>query len=408
MSESLEVPPREAPPVASPPPLIRRAAPVGDADRIHTLDVIRGMAVFGILLVNIEDFALITDARYLPRLSGGEGFWNNLAWQATYVLADTKFITIFTLLFGAGIALGDQRRRATRERRALAYHRRMAFLALLGLAHGVFLWDGDILYYYAVCALFLYFAPRIPTPLLFAIGLLLVASYSFLSSAFMLSFRGMYSYAEISLHQAPWLEQVWWRLGDLYFHAIFAPRFYALDLFGTMMIGMALLQWGFLSGRARLRVYLILAIWSFLVGLALTYGGTGFLPGFTSFGHAQLFFWGSSLMSLGYISGAIAVGVLAHRMLPVRALASVGRMALTNYLMHSVICTTLFYGYGFGLYEKLDRIALLGVVGAICAAQLVLSPLWLRWFRFGPCEWGWRCVTYWQLQPLRRRPESAE
>ena len=395
------------PPAPEPPPLPLRAKPVAEDERIQTLDLIRGMAVFGILFVNIQDFALVTDARYEPSISGGEGPANHLIWLATYLLADTKFIAIFTLLFGAGIALGDRRRRARRERRAAAYYRRMFSLLLLGLAHGILLWDGDILYYYAAGALLLYFAPRFPAPVLFAVGAVFAIAYSHMNSKSMLRFRGTFSYMEVEVHQAPWLDQVAWRLEDMGFNAISTPLWYAPNLLGMMLIGMALLRWGFLQGRSPTWVYLVLAVSAFPAGIALIYGGTGFSPGFDTYLDTQLFFWGSTLLSLAYISAAIALSMLLPRFLPVRAVAAAGRMALTNYLTHSVICTTLFYGYGFGLYGKMDRTGLLGVVLAICLAQLILSPLWLRAFRYGPCEWVWRCVTYWRLQPLKRVHEAG-
>ena len=84
-----------------------------------------------------------------------------------------------------------------------------------------------------------------------------------------------------------------------------------------------------------------------------------------------------------------------------RRLAAVGRMALTNYLTHSIVCTTLFYGYGFALYGTMNRTALFGVVIVIWSVQLILSPIWLAHFRFGPAEWVWRSLTYWRFQPMR-------
>ena len=392
------------PPIMEPdaPPPPARAKPVDETERIQTLDVLRGVALFGILFVNIQDFAMVPAARYDPSIGGGEGLANRLVWLGTFVLADTKFLAIFTLLFGAGIALADRRRRLKNERRAAAYYRRMVFLLLLGLAHGVFIWQGDILYYYAFWGLALYFAPRIPTAILLGLGGVSFGVYSVLIGLSALRYRGMYSWAEVDVYQGGWRDQIAWRLEDFAFDAGLIPFLYAFHLLGLMSLGMALLKSGFLEGRFPARTYVALFLTAFPGGLLLVYVGTRFQPGFESFAHTEAFFWGSAYLSLAYIGASVSVSKLAPGAWPVRAVAAVGRMALTNYLMHSIVCTTIFYGYGFGLYDRADRVTQLAIVLGICLAQLILSPLWLRMFRYGPFEWLWRSVTYWRWQPFRQ------
>lgn len=389
-------------PLSLPPPLPAPAKPISETERIQTLDVLRGVALFGILFVNIQDFAMVPDARYDPAISGGGGLVNELVWLGTFVFADTKFLAIFTVLFGAGIALADRRRRAKGERRALAYHRRLIFLLLLGLAHSVLVWRGDILYYYAFWALALYFAPRIPTPILFGAGGLFFGLYSVQIGKSLMLFRGIYSWISVEVYRGSWREQVAWRLEHFVFDTALVPFQYAFHLLGLMMIGMALLKCGFLEGRYPTRTYVALFLTVFPGGLLLVYMGTKFQPGFESFAHTEAFFWGSAYLSLAYMGAAVSASKLAPKSWPTRAVAAVGRMALTNYLMHSVICTTIFYGYGFGFYENLDRTGQLGTVVAICLAQLIISPLWLKAYRYGPFEWLWRSVTYWRWQPIRR------
>ncbi len=389
-------------PAPLPPPLATRARPVGETERIQTLDVLRGVALFGILFVNIQDFAMVPAARYDPSISGGEGLANELVWLGTFVFADTKFLAIFTLLFGAGIALADRRRRLKRERRAWAYYRRMVFLLILGLAHGVFLWRGDILYYYAFWGLALYFVPRIPTAVLLALGSVSFGVYSVLLGKSILLYRGMYSWMEVEVYQGSWRDQVAWRLEEFAFDAGLVPFLYAFHLLGLMLLGVALLKSGFLEGRFPARTYVALFFTAFPGGLLLVYMGTKFQPGFESFADTEAFFWGSAYLSLAYIAASLSVSKLAPGAWPVRAVAAVGRMALTNYLMHSIVCTTIFYGYGFGLYERTQRVTQLAIVLSICLVQLILSPLWLKAFRYGPFEWLWRSVTYWRWQPLRQ------
>ena len=361
-------------PLSQPPPLPARARPVSETERIQALDVLRGIALFGILFVNIQDFAMVPDARYDPAISGGRDIANELVWLGTFVLADTKFLAIFTILFGAGIALADRRRRTKGERRALAYHRRMIFLLLLGLAHGVFIWRGDILYYYAFWGLALYFAPRIPTPILFGVGGLFFGVYSVMNGLQFMDFRGTYSRISVEVYRGSWLDQVAWRLESFTFYAAEVPFVYASHVLGLMMIGMALLKCGFLEGRYPTRTYLALFLMALPAGLLLVYVGTKFHSGFESFWHTEAFFWGSACLSLAYMCAAVSASKLAPNSWPTRAVAAVGRMALTNYLMQSLICATIFYGYGFGLYEDLDRTGQLGLVVAICLAQLIISP----------------------------------
>ncbi len=406
-----EPPPGIVPPLPTPlpPPLPKsRPKPVSETDRFQSLDVVRGLALFGILFVNIQDFAMVPGARYHPMVSGGRGLANELIWLGTFHLADTKFIAIFTLLFGAGIALANRRRRERRERRALAYYRRMLFLLILGFLHGLLLWRGDILYFYAFWGLALYFAPRLPTPILFTVGILFVGVYSLKSGYSMLDMRPMYSWTHLHILSGDWIGQFKWRLESLPIYTGVLPRVYAFDILGLMLIGMGMLKCGFLEGRFRTRIYVALFLMAAPGGLLLIYMGTGLQPGFESFMHTEAFFWGSAYLSLAYIAGGISLSKLASTAMPVRAIASVGRMALTNYLMHSVICTTIFYGYGLGYYEELDRRAQLGIVLGIGLMQLGLSSLWLRAFLYGPMEWLWRSATYWRWQALRRpRPQTV-
>lgn len=392
---------------AEPPPLRVRAKPVNDSERFQSLDLVRGIAVFGVLLVNMGDFALVPGARYDPTISGGEGLWNWLVWLGIYLLADTKFIAIFTLLFGAGIALANQRRKLKRERRALAYHRRMLFLLLLGLAHGVFIWQGDILYYYAFWGLLLYFVPRIPTLIIFGVASILIVVNGIRSGASMLNMRPGFSWFHLDIYRGTWGEQVAWRFGDLPYSALELPIWYGLHLIGFLLLGMALLKSGFLSGERSTTRYAIIALVTIPLGVVLVGFGTQLETRFVSFLHTQAFYWGSVSLTFGYVAAAIAVSKIASNWLPVRALAAVGRMALTNYLSHSLICTTIFYGYGFGLYEHLDRVRMFAIIVAICSVQLVVSPLWLSFFRYGPFEWIWRSVTYWRWQPIRKAPSAV-
>jgi uncharacterized protein len=182
---------------------------------------------------------------------------------------------------------------------------------------------------------------------------------------------------------------------------------------GRMLVGMGLMKLGVFAAERSRRFYVWLAVLGYGVGLPLV--------GYDTYALLRSHFHYPDELRSGYLfnyvgSVPVALGHVAVVMLVCQAgalrrltarLAAVGRMALTNYLMQSVLCTTLFYGYGLGLYGKLDRTGLAGVVLAVWAAQLAWSPVWLRYFRFGPAEWLWRSLTYWRLQPVRRAAEPA-
>jgi uncharacterized protein len=117
--------------------------------------------------------------------------------------------------------------------------------------------------------------------------------------------------------------------------------------------------------------------------------------------------FGSIIVALGHVGAVMLIVQSGAMEWLMRRLAAVGRMALTNYLTHSLVCTTLFYGYGFGLYGTINRTGLAAIVLAIWTFQLIVSPIWLRYFRFGPAEWLWRSLTYWRIQPMRVRAVEA-
>ena len=182
---------------------------------------------------------------------------------------------------------------------------------------------------------------------------------------------------------------------------------------GRMLIGMGLMKLDVFSGRRSRRFYLWLALLGYGIGLPLVaYDAYKLIR--TNFGfrfqlHGGIFlnFFGSVLVALGHV-GALMLIFKAGRLTWLTSrLAAVGRMALTNYLTHSIVCTTLFYGYGFGAFGHVNRTGLAGIVLVIWIVQLLVSPIWLERFRFGPAEWLWRSLTYWKLQPMVRRAEPS-
>jgi uncharacterized protein len=303
----------------------------------------------------------------------------------------------------------------------------MGWLLLFGLLHAYLLWCGDILVMYAVCGLLVYlFRKRRPRTLL------IVAVLSLSVLPFFLVRGGRWaSHApaaqlqelsdnwkppapevarQVAAYRGSWLTQMTYRVPQAL--QMEAPG-YLFRLFGLMLTGMALFKLGFFSGRLSPTLYLALIGMALLVGIPITLYGVqldfahDWDDDFSVF-YGRLYNYGASLLiSFGWIGLVMLASRSAALTGVPQRLAAVGRMAFTNYIMQSVICTTIFYGHGFGLFGKVPRTGQFGIVVAVWIFQLLISPIWLRYFQFGPLEWLWRCLTYWQLEPIRRNAQLA-
>jgi len=402
------------------------AGPVALAERIASLDVLRGFALLGILVVNIQVFAMIDIALFNPTAYGDFSGANLLVWLLTHVLFDQKFMTIFSMLFGAGIVLMAQRAEAAGSRPAGRHYRRMLWLALVGVLHAHLLWFGDILYSYGICGLWAYLFRKVRPSRLLVVGLLLIALASSLNILFGWSMQfwpeeqiqtfatdwapdAAAVDAELTTYRSGWLGQMEHRHPTALEMETLVFLVWALwRAGGLMLVGMALFKLGFFSAERSTAAYARTAAVAFPIGLALVIYGVlrhfdaGWSVEYSFFLGTQFNYWGSLGVSLGLVS-LVMLWCRASIMASLkRSLSAVGQMALTNYLMHTIICTTIFYGHGLGLFGRVERVGQLGIVVAIWILQLVISPIWLRRFRFGPFEWVWRSLTYLKLQPMRR------
>ncbi len=407
------------------------AAPVPQTERIESIDVLRGVALLGILVMNIQAFAMPQAAYFNPTAYGDLTGANRYVWIAGRMLADQKFMTIFSLLFGAGIVLMTGRAEARGDARRVHY-RRMRWLLVIGLLHGHLLWWGDILFHYAVCGMLVYPLRRLSPRRLFALGVVLLVAFSAFWGVFGLTFpywpeeaRAEFVAdawkppqerldAEIATYRGGWLQQMPDRsvtaLGSetlvLIFWAVWRAG-------GLMLIGMALFKRDVFNARRSTRFYVSLIAMAAAVGIPLqAYGiALDFASGWSVrslFAGLQLVYWTSIAVSLGYV-GAIMLACRTRALRRyTRPFAAVGQTALTNYLLQTVICTTIFYGHGLGWFGSVDRVGQVGVVAGVWAVQLIASPLWLRRYRFGPVEWAWRSLTYRARQPMRRETAPGQ
>ena len=391
--------------------------------RIASLDVLRGFAVLGILVMNIQAFSM-PEAAYLNPTMWGDLTGINLAvWHFSHLLADTKFITIFSMLFGAGVCLFADRVEARGGRTAALHYRRMFWLFGFGLAHAYLLWIGDILVSYALCGCLVFLLRNSQARTLACAG---VAVFSV--STLLYLFIGIvtlkevlppeiiaelrtswwapseaWRLAEVEAYRGGWIEQQPLRVeGSLGKHLYSFPLLLLWRCAGMMLVGMALYKWGVLSAARGSRFYRRLAVVGIAGGAVAVIAGTwiDFATGWSwpnsVFFWSQLNYWGGVAMALGYV-GAVMLA-LRRGWLPglQTRLAAVGRMAFTNYIAQTLVCTTIFYGHGIGLFGSAPRWQQALIVGAVCAAQLWWSPIWLRRFRTGPLEWLWRTLTYGQ------------
>ena len=396
--------------------------------RIEQLDILRGFALLGILLMNIQSFAMPSAAYLNPTAWGsleGGHFW---VWSITHVLADAKFMGLFSILFGAGVCLFADRAQQKTGKSAMLHYRRNFWLLLFGLIHAHFIWYGDILYSYALCAFWVYWfrnkSPRF----------LLIASMVFVSIASIYSLfvhfslnagyipadgvAGISSYwspsqerlsSQIQAYTGSIAEQFQQRTREAFF--LETQVFFSTFLWragGMMLLGMSLYKSGILTGQKSQAYYLKLMIPCLLLGVWLSVYGVQFNVAHdfamkeSMFLGSQFNYWGSILTTVGYIG---LMNLLINRGVwqgLQQRLASVGQMAFSNYIFHSLVCTFIFYGFGLGLFSEVDRVSQLLIVIFIWLIQLWYSPVWLKKYRFGPLEWVWRSLTYWQKQPIRR------
>lgn len=396
--------------------------------RIASLDVLRGVALLGILPVNIVSFGGVMAAMFDPALIRNLSPAENLVDAAVDLLFTYKFITIFSALFGAGIVLMAEHAAAagkTLGQTAGVYYRRLAVLFGFGFIHAYGVWYGDILLVYALTGAAAFWLHRLAPRWLLLIGFGLIAFGWFIVSGlgwigvlaiqFKPSLAEEMSYIttpdfiawEYEAYTGGYLDQLPARaLVAGYVHTVI----FALQLFwrtaGVMALGMAFYKMRVLTAERSTGFYLGMIGLGVLVGLPIA--AVEVATARSDLGvytikaiQGTLAEW-SSLLIAGAWIGMVMLLCRSGMRLWLHPFAAVGRAALSNYLLQSLICTTLFYGHGFGLFGQLSRVQQLGVVLAIWVLQLVISPLWLALFRFGPAEWLWRSLTYWKPQPMRR------
>ena len=383
---------------ASPP--TTNSGPIQEPARITSLDLIRGVAVLGILLMNAVSFNFGSGPYYNLSAGGSESWLDWTVGVFGEVFIDQKFMGLFSLLFGAGMILFIDRASARGRRAVLLNLWRNALLLLIGVLHFLF-WDGDVLMAYAVSSVFLIALRKLPSWALISLGIAVFASSvattlltQHLADTTTASLSGLWTPGEIADQEIIWIP--------------FLSGFLMREL-GLILVGAGLYRTGFMSGGFPASTYRLTAMVGLAVGLPLAAAGV-IVTAANDYSREIAFVGqipntlGTIPASMGYMSLIILWNNHADSWLKQR-LRAVGRMALTNYLTQTVlgvvVLTTLLADANF-----INRSAVLMFVLAVWALQVWWSQAWLSRFQFGPAEWLWRVATYRSLQPLRRTGDS--
>ena len=405
--------------------------PVRASERAASIDVLRGFALLGILGMNIIVFAwpfIVTmDPSFMGPYEGGAKW----GFRAMNLLILGKMVFIFSVLFGAGVVFYSRKFESGRlAEGAGLWYRRMALLLMLGVAHAWLLWYGDILVWYAVVGLAaLWWLRKLPVWAMITIFAVVLLYFVPVAGAFAMFGQPAFNpdqewywnptafenelavYAgEHGTYLAPTFHRM---ITTTLFYLLFLPFMYGPYLLGAMLLGQALTRLGVLTGRRPLGLYVAMAAIGIPVGLLLAWQGLAGIEATALAGDEPVWWRGAlaalsqPIQSLGYVGLVLALWKSGAMGPVATALAAVGRMALTNYLLQTIICTTLFYPHGFGLFGTVPYPHLWGIVAGVWCVNIALSLVWLRYFRFGPAEWLWRCLTYLKLEPIRRRSDPA-
>jgi uncharacterized protein len=426
--------------------------PVAGNDRIITLDITRGIALLGILLMNIIGFGLGPWAYGNPAIAGGDTGLNLKVFEIASVFFEGTMRGLFSLLFGVSVVLLTDRliKKEAGIRVADIYFTRTIWLIIFGVIHAyLLLWWGEVLYAYGVMGLLLFvFRDTKPKYILMLVGFLVLADTGrqylkydeakenkliYLTYESMSEQEKKEAAPEIIAGKKGWeemnnsIEDQKKKMDEYkdntqkgYFGAVagFAPfnrmiqmelyEWGIYDILSIMLLGIALYRLKIITAEKSYRFYLIMMLIGYPAGILINYHEFNLLVSgeFSSmaFSEASVTYpIGRIFILFGHI-GTIMIFCKSNWLPWLRlSLASVGRMALTNYIMHSVICMFLFYGFGFGMFGAFERYELYYIVGAIWLFQLIYSPIWLRYFRYGPLEWLWRSLTYKKWQPFRKK-----
>jgi uncharacterized protein len=393
-------------------------SPVPHQDRILSIDILRGFAVLGILIMNIQHFSMPQAAYINPTAYGDLSGLNKWVWILSHILASEKFMSIFSMLFGASMLLFSGRAEFKGRNSASLHYRRMFWLLVFGLMHAYLLWSGDILVSYSICGMLVFlFRNKRPFTLI-GIAFVFFLVPILLNLFFVWSIPywpeeniqytmdnwkpGMESIQhQLEVYRSGWWAQMALRIpGSIFMQTgyFFMESFWQVT--ALMLVGMALFKWEIFSAKRSSRFYWKMVLFGLVGGYLLS--GLGVYLNFEKQWTMEFsMFLGSEFNYVGSVG--VALGYTALVMLCTKneafpgfkyLFAAVGRMAFSNYILMTLLATFIFYGHGLALFGSIERKHQILFVLAIWILILIISPLWLKRFKFGPLERIWRSLTY--------------
>jgi len=400
--------------------------------------------------MNITGFGLFK-AYFDPTNSGGATGLNLTVWWMNMLFFEGTMRGMFSMLFGAGILLFTGRLIQNNQGTAVTdlFFRRLMWMVLFGVIHCyLLLWDGEILYAYGITGMFAFsFRHLKPKQLIIGSTIILLVTTSFSIKDY-ISYKDTFTKATeynakqtagvaitkddsatiekwnaIVAHEKATPEQLneemtarskgYWSIvkhklpENQYMQTSFLYFIGFWDTLAMMLLGMAFFKLGILKAERSNKFYWQMALIGYGIGITTNYFETAHIVA-NNFSIISFYknFLTYQVGRIPTTCGHIALIMLFAKsgFLPwlKRSLAAVGQMAFTNYITHSIICNIIFLGYGFSMYGKLQRYELYYIVISIWIFQLIISPIWLKHFRFGPLEWAWRSLTYWEKQPFKK------
>jgi len=428
--------------------------------RIDIVDIIRGVALLGILVINIPYFSLPTG--YSQEFRNDPSTMNFWALMFNGVFFEGKMRALFSAIFGAGIILFTINKERTGKSATKLFYIRMAWLAAFGLIHAhLLLWPGDILYFYGLIGM-LAFLFRKMKPVYLMMGVPVVIVVGFVAGSI---YSNHYRQIRLSYNEAITVKETGDTLSEKQQNAIVAWKrveremmpnekniaertdamkgsyadvagwvrkrafesqtkyfvFSIWDMLALMMLGIALYKIGFFTGQWSRKQYIQTLLIGYGFGIPMVVFSRIYymihmpdIPATIAFFEANAIDWVALLydfqrilIMMAHVSLLILIYKVGYLRWLMNALKAVGQMAFTNYVMHTVFCTLFFYGYGLNYFAELEYFQVYFVLTVIWLIQLIVSPLWLKYFLFGPLEWAWRCLTYRKVFAFRRNHSNV-
>lgn len=388
--------------------------PLQESKRIVSIDILRGLAILGIFLVNMPSFH--SPLLYIDGAERWSGGWDRILYRFSDIVAQASFYPLFAFLFGFGAIILAERSEEKGISFPLLFTKRLSFLLVLGCIHAFFIWHGDILINYAVFGFaFLFFYKMKGRNLILLGSVCYVLPFAILGSLFLImgifDREGMAITTDFAMmkqslevYQSGTFTEImsqraldWYMVNNL-FNAIIL----FLSIFPFFLIGAGVAKQGFLQNPSQYkRHFKAILIVSLLLGMSMK-----ILPYVTVYHFGTIFvqdYFGGPLLTIFYITAITLLAEQAGASRLFHPLSYIGRMSMSNYLFQSIVCTVIFYSYGLGLYGSVSYTTGVVFLIALFCMQILLSLLWMGLFHYGPVEYVWRFVTYGKKPVMRRR-----